>query len=316
MYQSLEFMNKFSRIFPFLLTFTIAVYSCSNDEEEEKNENTKEDDNMSNAYVSDLIDYQYGPGQHIALLKNCPPENILGQQGSNILLGGWGGYIAVGFNHDIQNEDGEDLIIFCGTSVSPEPGIIYVMEDQNKNGKPDDEWYEIRGSEYYNKEYIRNYKVTYYAPNLDTTGLVTWKDNQGAKGVLPNSATWWWAAGKDSVSFSGSRLPTAYFNSPTTDGTQYWAVFQDLFRYGYAENGLAPDRTATNGWLSKDFDSELKGNKVELDSAMDAQGNLVHLSSIRFVKVQTGVFQQAGWLGEISTEITGIADLRMLKNQK
>ena len=46
---------------------------------------------------------------------------------------------------------------------------------------------------------------------------------------------------------------------------------------------------------------------------MDASGNAVKLTSIRFIKVQTGIFQQAGWLNEISTEVYGAADLSMLK---
>ena len=87
---------------------------------------------------------------------------------------------------------------------------------------------------------------------------------------------------------------------------------QHLFAYGYAENGTAPDRTEGNGFLAKDYDPALKGNRIELDSAIDNQGAPVDLPSIRFVKVQTGVFQQAGWLGEISTEINGVADLHLL----
>ena len=30
---------------------------------------------------------------------------------------------------------------------SNEPGIVWVMQDVNGNGLPDDEWYELRGSE-------------------------------------------------------------------------------------------------------------------------------------------------------------------------
>ena len=39
-------------------------------------------------------------------------------------------------------------------------------------------------------------------------------------------------------------------------------------------------------------------------------GNAIKLPSIRFIKIQTAVFQQAGWLNEVSTEVRGAKDLR------
>ena len=47
---------------------------------------------------------------------------------------------------------------------SSEPGIVWVMQDINGNGLPDDEWYELKGSEAGKDETIRNFKVTYYRP--------------------------------------------------------------------------------------------------------------------------------------------------------
>ena len=266
----------------------------------------------SNAFVSSVFDYQYGPGQHIAILSD--PASMAGNADHNVLLGGWGGYIIAGFNHDVENGEGADLIVLCKYSVSPEPGVIYVMQDANGNGLPDDKWYEIKGSETDSADCLRNYGVTYYKPANDSAN-VTWRDVLGNTGVLPNSSKWWWKKTADSVSFCGTRLPDAYFNTLQTSGQQYWAVYQKRFRYGYAENGPAPDRTAGNGYLAKDYDCNLKGNVVEIDSAIDADGRHVKLASIRFVKVQSGTFQQAGWLGEISTEINGIADLRRLMNK-
>ena len=266
-------------------------------------------------FVSTLFNYEYAPGQHIELLKKCPPDNIIGSNKGTVLLGGWGGHIVVGFDHEVRNTGGADLIIFCNASVSPEPGIVYVMDDKNGNGLPDDTWYEIKGSKTGKEGYCSNYSVTYYRPASDS-GNVSWKDNAGNQGDLPNSTTWWWHTDKDSVRYTGTKLPDAYYNTPQTNGQQYWAVKQHLFSYGYAENGPAPDRTAENGFLAKDYDSDLRGNRIELDSAIDNQGQPVKLQNIRFVKVQTGVFQQAGWLGEISTEINGIADLHLLLNEQ
>ena len=70
----------------------------------------------------------------------------------------------------------------------------------------------------------------------------------------------------------------------------------DLFRYGYADNELN----------NKD------DSAVDIDWAVDKNGNKVHLPGVDFIKVYTGVDQENGWLGECSTEITRIEDLHLL----
>jgi hypothetical protein len=59
-----------------------------------------------------------------------------------------------------------------------------------------------------------------------------------------------------------------------------------------------------------DYDSNVAANKLDISNAVDAAGNPVNLTSIRFIKVQTGVFQQAGWTNEVSSEVRGAKDLR------
>ena len=54
-------------------------------------------------------------------------------------------------------------------------------------------------------------------------------------------------------------------------------------------------------------------NYFKISDAIDAQGNLVNLKYIDFIKVQTGVNIKAGWLGENSTEVVGFFDYNMLK---
>ena len=296
------------------LAFSSFAVSCGKEEDAEPTNNGAQVPSAS-AYASEVFGYEYGPGQHIALVEKSPATGIVGNNKQSVLLGGWGGHIIVGFDHNINNTVGEDFIVFCGSSVSPEPGIIYVMSDDNGNSLPDDTWYEIKGSEYGKAGYGQNYEVTYYKPVTDGSN-VTWRDNLGESGDLENSSKWWWHSGSDSVTYKGARLQNdAYVNQPQANGQQYWATRQELFRYGYAENGYAPDRTAENGYLATDFDAILRGNRIEIDSAINNRGEFVHLESIRFVKVQTGVFQRAGWLGEISTEINGLADLHLLENR-
>lgn len=271
-------------------------------------EEKEKDASNPQAYVSQVFDYQYAPGQHAHLAKK--PDWLKGENSSStIYLGGWGGYVVLGFDHDVYNTEGKDIVVICGMSASPEPGIIYLMDDTNGNGLPDDEWFEIRGSETDSPDCIRDYALTYYKPET-AEGSVTWKDKSGNAGELPNSSNWWWSSDSDSVRFEGTRLPDAYFNCPTEKTPENWQVYPDLFRYGYAENGTASNRNP-----AEDYSTELRGNRIDISDAIDKNGNAANLAKIRFVKIQTGVFQQAGWLGEVSTEITGVGDLSLIAKE-
>ena len=114
---------------------------------------------------------------------------------SVISLGGFGGTITVGFHQSIRNSKGEyDFRILGNASYnqntgtgalggSAEPGIVLVSKDENGNGLPDDEWYELAGSEYNSPSTIRNYEITYYRPELPGDN-VQWTDNQGGQGEI------------------------------------------------------------------------------------------------------------------------------------
>ena len=71
---------------------------------------------------------------------------------------------------------------------SAEPGIVFVSKDANGNGKPDDEWYELKGSEYGKDTETREYEITYYRPNLANQN-VFWKDNKKTKDIFSATVT-------------------------------------------------------------------------------------------------------------------------------
>ena len=54
---------------------------------------------------------------------------------------------------------------------------------ENGNGLPDDEWYELAGSEYGKDTETRNYEITYYRPQ-PANGDIRWTDNQGGEGFV------------------------------------------------------------------------------------------------------------------------------------
>ncbi len=261
-------------------------------------------------YITQIFDYQYGPGQHATLIPQVEKcVNFIGEPWisgkSFTALGGWGGYLVAGFDHAVSNTTGADIAIYTQPSVSSEPGVVFVMADNNNDGLPNDgTWYEIKGSEYNHAETIHNYQVTYYKPG--SSGQVTWKDNQGKSGTLvPEFGTdsWWWTGygDKTSVTFSGVRLPDAYFNSSKDPNIDLWLPRPGLFRYGYAEC-----------YNNQDYNDLLKANFLDISSAVDASGLPANLSKINFIKVQSGIFQIAGWLNEISTEVSGAADIHLL----
>jgi hypothetical protein len=268
-------------------------------------------------YIANIFEYVYAPGQHSALAKKQDAAHFTGAPSDDVLLGGFGGYIIGGFDHDVPNVDGEHDFEVFSSGFSPEPAVVYVMADENGNGLPDDEWYELKGNLFGHEKTIQNYSLTYYKPE-DADANVKWKDNLGNTGELKvgyiagkaqerPSAYWWWSetAGNE-ITFTGTRLPDAYVNNSDDPSKENWEVPKSFFLWGYAENNYGDDYI---------FRQELKkyGNQFDISNAIDKDGNPVKLNKIRFIKVQTAVFQQAGWLNEVSSEVQGARDLHFKK---
>lgn len=262
-------------------------------------------------FISKVFEYQYGPGQNATLIpSDWKGTDFIGEPWTGTKtytsLGGWGGYIIAGFDHTIKNSVGNDFAVFTQPGAGSEPGVVYIMSDTNGDGVPNDgEWAEIKGSEYNNPETIHDYKVTYYKPV--NNGNITWKDNHGSSGeLIPGygNSSWWWSGygNQSEVVFNGEKLPNAYINTSTQVGVENWAVRPGLFTSGYAEC-----------YFNLDYNISLKANLFDLSNAVDSAGNKVSLEGITFIKVQSGVFQVAGWLNEISPEISGAADLSLIE---
>ncbi|SDI00296.1 PKD domain-containing protein [Myroides phaeus] len=272
-------------------------------------------------FTNKLPLYEVGDTQEAMNKKAL--KAISGKKPTMITLGGFGGYVVVGFDKTIENVPGKRDFRVLGNAFwaesnpnstasnrggSCEPGVIMVAYDKNKNGLPDeDEWYEIAGSEHNNSKTIKNYEITFYRPEANKEPIkdpaltwatdleyMKWEDNQGHKGFKPKNSfhnqsyfpEW---IKEDKVTFKGTLLPN---NAIDESGKgNYWVLYS--FQFGYADN--APNN-----------DDE---SAIDISWAIDKNGNKANLPGVDFIKIYTGLNQEAGWLGETSTEVSGIIDL-------
>ena len=290
------FQFFFVRYFKLCCLLILPLFACCKGDEPQ---------NTSSAYSSGVVEYVYGPGQHAQLAKRTDVSNFIGEPANDkgwLYLGGFGGYVIAGFDHDVINGTGEDFEVFTLKGASPEPAVVYVMSDTNGDEKPNETWYELKGNQFGNSK--RNYWITYYKALSDTANI-TWLDSKGSRGELISvfgasySARWWWpATASDSITLNGTRLPDSYINDSKTE-VPHWIVPRDLFTWGYAEN-----------MYGTDYETSAGANKLDISNAVDSLGAAVNLPHIRFIKVQTGVLQQAGQTNEVSSEVRGAKDLR------
>ena len=275
---------------------------------------TPENPNAPSAFANKVFEYIPAPGQFINTTTSAYEDGFSAGQvlerateklkkKSVISLGGFGGTITVGFHQSIRNSKGEyDFRILGNASYnqntgtgalggSAEPGIVLVSKDENGNGLPDDEWYELAGSEYGKDTETRNYEITYYRPQ-PANGDVRWTDNQGGEGFVYRNSyhqqdsyypNW---IEEDEITFRGTRLKDNAINEGGT-----WVGY--CYPWGYADNH--PNRS--------------EFSQFKIDWAVDQNGNHVELDKIDFLKIYTAVNQNVGWMGEISTEVMTVEDL-------
>ena len=325
-------MNYFKIYFKpaLFLSLMIGFAACSDDGIEDIPSENK------TPYISKVYDFlpavgqftntmpQYEAGDNQETMNLKAEEMIKGEKPKGMIsLGGFGGYVVWGFDHTVENIPGYRDFRILGNAFwadanpnpdspsrggSCEPGIIMVSYDANKNGLPDDEWYEIAGSHY--AAAIKNYEITYYKPDPNKTPVtneeefyaadieyIRWEDNQGNSGYkvknqYHNQSYFPEWVTSDKITFKGTLLPN---NAKEESGSgNYWVLYS--YDYGYADN--APNN-----------DDE---SAIDIDWAVDSKGKKVNLPGIDFVKVYSGINQECGWIGETSTEISGAYDLHLL----
>ena len=281
-------------------------------------------------YISKVYEYRPAPGQFVNTMPQYEAgdsyddmlrkveESLSGTNDIMVSLGGFGGYVVFGFDHTVINHPGEKDFMILGNSYyelsgsdrkggSAEPGIVMVSYDCNCNGIPDDDWYEIAGSEHNSPATIRNYSITYHRPDPDREiisqgplvdiNYIMWEDSEGTCSSMPKNnfhrqeyyPAW---VEDDALTFSGTRLAD---NGVDVSGTGAYYVLY-CYDWGYADNH------------PNDY-ADL--NSFDISWAVDKDGMPVVLPGVDFVKVYTGINQYCGWIGETSTEICRAQDLHM-----
>ena len=250
---------------------------------------------------------------------------------SMITLGGYGGYVVVGFDHPVVNTHDYDFEIWGNAFYSErmeaggscEPGIVMVGVDIDGDGIPSegDMWYELAGSEYSHPTTQHDYTITYYRPDegkqrtpsqvnpyLNDTTYIRWTSND----VNPDSTSgymsrnvyhqqpYWplWLQGEETMSFSGSKLRCNAVDIGGDDNNAYFVQYN--FAWGYVDNlPNNPKRIPEVGLYNPGF---------KIDWAVDDQGRHVNLTHIDFIKIYNAENQYCGWIGETSTEVAGGID--------
>ena len=299
-------------------------------------------------YITQVLDFMPAVGQ----FTNTMPEyeegdtqatmnqKVLDAIGNNnqgmISLGGFGGYVVVGFDHTIENRAGlRDFRVlgnafYAASNPDPnapqggscEPGVIMVAYDANQNDVPDeDEWYEIAGSAHVDPtlepwyqmavdnendvNLYRDYEITYYRPEetLDAPvappvdEYIRWEDNQGNSGYKVKNV--YHRQPYFPQWYEGDELTfrgTCLPQNGIDESGQGNYFVLYKFRYGYADN-------ETNN---------ADESSIDIDWAVNSKGQYVSLPGVDFIKIYCGVNQENGWLGECSTEVMGVEDLHLL----
>lgn len=310
------------KIFRFLCMLMVVIASSCNKDDviaiTFEDEYYRAANESSSAMWSKVFEYTPAPGQFIGETKSggfsgeettaIDAVNYASRRltdGKFVSLGGFGGYIVVGFDHSIDNSVGYDIAVagnaFKGSS---EPGVVWVMQDENGDGTPNDTWYELQGSESNAETTIKEYSVTYYRPTA-AGQPVRWSDSEGGEGEIDYLAAYHqqesyypqWVK-EDSYTLSGTRLAARNYDS--SGNGSMWV--QPAYGWGYADNFSDEDHTLEGGNM----------NLFDISNAIDSEGKTKELKYIDFVKVQTAVNAKSGWLGEISTEVTGFYDYRLM----
>ena len=273
-------------------------------------------------YISRVFEYVPAPGQFTNTVPWGSPVaalTLVGGVNGSMCLGAFGGYVIFRFEEPVENDPGNPFGIDFTLFGNPmehwsEPGVVWVMKDENENGLPDDTWLELAGSDFYFSTSRRNYQVTYLNPGDTVAREVPWSDQLGDSGFIKINSihTQSYYPYRDSFP---AIVPEKYTLTGTLiEGAvdvDHPPVLKSARRaFGYADNqtrGQTSLNLPDNPYTPEVENSG--GDAFDIHWAVDSTGSYVDLDRIHFVKVQNAMLADGKYLGELSTEITGGVDV-------
>jgi hypothetical protein len=247
-------------------------------------------------HATTAFDYIPAPGQFINYQTGSTKVQALqslqdwcdrGAQGY-FHVGAYGGYWIVGFDHSVNNVQGKADLSIGGNPINNwcESGIVWVMQDYNGNGLPDDTWYELKGSETGKPDTKQRLAMTYYKPKAANANVL-WTDNIGRTG---------------SVDWNG--FHTQYYYYPMFIEEEYYTLTGTCLASTAGMAGNIEISTCYDwGYVDSYSNSaERPASQFWIEDAIQVDGTPANLQYIDFVKVHTATTGKGASVGEVSTE--------------
>ena len=176
---------------------------------------------------------------------------------------------------------------------------------------------------------FETYPVVFsYAKTLEAFDeYIYWEDNKGHNGYECKNSyhkqSYWPEYAGETIVITGEYLPVNSFDtsgggSNYVQDAKWWGFPVEAELQGEDLNHLDELKVSKTtfglgAWgYCDNYPNAHPLSTIDIDWAVDENGNHVYLDHIDFIKVQSATHRQAGWLGEVSTEFCGVEDLHLL----
>lgn len=260
------------------------------------------------------VDYKPAPGQFVndmpAYEDGDTPASMnqkaldLLNRGSLVSLGAFGGEITITLAEPITHDPARNADFrvlgnsyITGTTEnnvygSSEPGMVWVMKDENGNGLPDDTWYRFVGDMQDKITYVR---VTYTPVTQPSASKwVDWQSSDSTTGALTCNLAY----------HDHSYFPRWIYNDPQNASMSVSGYMVPA--NGFLEESSGLFRQICYRGFADCFPNSDIRSAFSLADAVDLNGNPANLDAINFIRITTAVLDSNGPLGETSTEVGGI----------
>jgi len=274
-------------------------------------------------FVNEIPAYEDGDTQETILAK---AQDML-DNGQLLSLGAFGGYITLKLYNPIlalaiETSDlrilGNAYLTSTADDTDPlgssEPGVVMIMPDNNNNGLPDEQWYVIAG-DHWEQAVLTTVTYTDNSAAGSDAQFVAWADDLGNSGYISRNRMFhnhpffpMWLPDKQ-MTFTAFRLPDNGFFDPAKK------IYRQHSYKGYADswpNNAPESALSIVNAVPYPSTSAIPGQTVSEITAhaqASSDAKVPPITRIDFIRIYTGVLQNNGPIGEVSTEISAVEAL-------